>query len=95
MGSLYNVFGGLQDNGSWMGPSQSIGGIENGDWMNVGGGDGFWVQRDRLDSNFIYSEYQGGHAFRVDLRTNEYADIQPKERMGDPKFRFNWNTRCT
>ncbi|MBP6009984.1 MAG: glycosyl hydrolase [Bacteroidia bacterium] len=91
-GQPYNVFGGLQDNGSWMGPSQSIGGIENGDWMNVGGGDGFWVQRDRLDSNFIYSEYQGGHAFRVDLRTNEYADIQPKERMGDPKFRFNWNT---
>ncbi|MFM7217109.1 MAG: WD40/YVTN/BNR-like repeat-containing protein, partial [Bacteroidota bacterium] len=88
----YNVYGGLQDNGSWTGPSQSIGGIENGDWTCVGFGDGFWVQPDRADSTIVYSEYQGGHASRVNRVTNEYADIQPKESPGDPKFRFNWNT---
>lgn len=92
MSDPYNVYGGLQDNGSWVGPSQSIGGIENGDWANVGGGDGFWVQTDRLDSMIVYSEYQGGHAFRVNRYTNEYADIQPKEQPGDPKLRYNWNT---
>lgn len=88
----YNVYGGLQDNGSWVAPSQSIGGIENGDWTNVGGGDGFWVQPDPLDSTIVYSEYQGGNAWRVNRVTNEYPDIQPKEQPGDPKFRYNWNT---
>lgn len=88
----YNVYGGLQDNGSWVAPSQSIGGIENGDWTNVGGGDGFWVQPDPLDSTIVYSEYQGGNAWRVNRVTNEYPDIQPKEQPGDPEFRFNWNT---
>ncbi|MFM9050996.1 MAG: WD40/YVTN/BNR-like repeat-containing protein, partial [Bacteroidota bacterium] len=88
----YNVYGGLQDNGSWVAPSQSIGGIENGDWQCVGFGDGFWVQPDPSDTSIVYSEYQGGHASRLNRVTNEYADIQPKENPGDPKFRFNWNT---
>lgn len=90
--SPYNVYGGLQDNGSWIAPSQSIGGIKNGDWKNAGGGDGFWVQPDPLDSDIVYSEYQGGHASRVNLSTNEYADIQPQAKAGEPKLRFNWNT---
>lgn len=88
----YNVMGGLQDNGSWIGPSQSIGGIKNGDWDNIGGGDGFWVQPDQRDPDIFYSEYQGGNAFRINRRTNEYADIQPKAAFGEPKLRFNWNT---
>ena len=88
----YNVYGGLQDNGSWVAPSQCIGGIDNGEWDNVGGGDGFWVQPDPIDSNIVYSEYQGGHASRINRITNEYQDIQPKEQPGDPKFRYNWNT---
>ncbi|MFN8299392.1 MAG: hypothetical protein U0T75_09815 [Chitinophagales bacterium] len=88
----YYVYGGLQDNGSWRAPSQSTGGIENGDWKNVGGGDGFWVQPDGEDHEIVYSEYQGGHASRLNLRTNQWQDIQPKAGIGDPKFRFNWNT---
>lgn len=88
----YHVYGGLQDNGSWRAPSQKSGGIQNGDWENVGGGDGFWVQPDAEDHNIIYSEYQGGHASRVNAKTNQWQDIQPKQGEGDPKLRFNWNT---
>lgn len=88
----YYVYGGLQDNGSWRAPSQNAGGIKNGDWVNVGGGDGFWVQPDGEDHNIVYSEYQGGHANRVNTLTNQYQDIQPKQGEGDPKLRFHWNT---
>ena len=90
--SPYNVYGGLQDNGSWMTGSQSIGGIDNGDWINVGFGDGFWVQPDPMDKDVLYSEYQGGHASRVNKKTNEYLDIQPQPFQGEAKLRFNWNT---
>lgn len=88
----YNVYGGLQDNGSWRAPSQNPGGIQNGDWKNVGGGDGFWVQPDAENHKIVYSEYQGGHISRLDLNTNHSQDIQPKAEEGDPKLRFNWNT---
>jgi photosystem II stability/assembly factor-like uncharacterized protein len=88
----YNVYGGLQDNGSWMTASQSIGGIDNGDWINVGFGDGFWVQPEPSDKDILYSEYQGGHASRVNRKTNEYLDIQPQPLQGEAKLRFNWNT---
>jgi len=88
----YWVYGGLQDNGSWCAPSRNAGGIKNGDWKNVGGGDGFWVQPDGEDHNIVYSEYQGGHVSRVDVKANQWQDIQPKAAEGDPKLRFNWNT---
>ena len=90
--SPYNVYGGLQDNGSWVGPSQSIGGIGNKDWTDVGFGDGFWVHADPNDNNIVYSEYQGGHASRLDRKSNEYRSIQPQKQDGDPKLRFHWNT---
>lgn len=88
----YRVYGGLQDNGSWSAASASSGGIENRDWDNVGGGDGFWVQPDAKDPNFVYSESQGGNVSRSDLKTNQSLDIQPKALQGDPKLRWNWNT---
>lgn len=88
----YKVYGGLQDNGSWCAPSGSVNGIENSDWKNVGGGDGFWVQPDLENTDIVYSEYQGGHASRINISTNEGADIQPQQMPGDPKLRFNWNT---
>lgn len=87
----YNVYGGLQDNGSWRGPSQSPGGIENKDWENVGGGDGFWVQPDALDPSIVYSESQGGNISRVNTRTNQSRFIQPQQQKGDPDLRWNWN----
>merc|ERR1711991_740162 len=51
----YNVYGGLQDNGSWFGPSSSPGGVEAGDWTSVGAGDGFRVMR-HPTKNIVYSE---------------------------------------
>ncbi|MBC7863690.1 MAG: glycosyl hydrolase [Bacteroidia bacterium] len=88
----YNVYGGLQDNGSWYAASQSVGGIENRDWFNCGGGDGFWVQPDLTDPNIIYSEYQGGEMSRFNKKTNESKDIKPYPLAGEPKLRCNWNT---
>jgi photosystem II stability/assembly factor-like uncharacterized protein len=88
----YNVYGGLQDNGSWMGPSRSPGGISGGDWQVVGDGDGFWAFADPNDSNTLYVEYQGGQLSRVDVTTGESKSIKPFAREGEEKLRFNWNT---
>ena len=88
----YNVYCGLQDNGSWRAPSQAPGGIRNANWLNVGGGDGFWVQPDGENHEIVYSEYQGGHISRIDVKENIWQDIQPKAGERDPKLRFNWNT---
>lgn len=87
----YNVYGGLQDNGSWMGPSRGIAGIQNGDWRNVGYGDGFWTFRDPTDPDFVYSEHQGGKIARVRLSTGSAKDVQPLPGKGEPEYRFNWN----
>jgi len=88
----YNVYGGLQDNGAWMGPSRSPGGIGNEDWRNVGFGDGFYVFRDPADADYLYSEYQGGELSRLHLPSNEYRDVKPYPAAGEPDYRFNWNT---
>lgn len=90
--SPYNVYGGLQDNGSWRGPSQSAGGIENRDWESVGGGDGFWVQPDEEDPNIIFSESQGGMVSKMNMRTHQSQLIQPQKVKGEDKYRWNWNT---
>jgi photosystem II stability/assembly factor-like uncharacterized protein len=88
----YNVYGGLQDNGSWVGPSRSANGIENRDWLNVGGGDGFWVFPHPKDKDVIFAEYQGGNLLRYSRKTEQGKDIKPYALKGDPKLRFNWNT---
>jgi len=88
----YNVYGGLQDNGSWYGPSQNPGGITNADWKNCGFGDGFYVFVDPHDKDIIYSEYQGGNISRLHRSTGERKDIKPYPKEGESKYRFNWNT---
>jgi photosystem II stability/assembly factor-like uncharacterized protein len=88
----YNVYGGLQDNGTWMGPSQRTGGISNRHWSTIGFGDGFWALVDPLDSDIVYVEWQGGHLQRVRRSTLETKNIFPYAREGEPELRFNWNT---
>lgn len=87
----YHVYGGLQDNGSWSGPSSSPGGISNKDWDNLGGGDGFYVFPDPADSDIIYLESQGGNIVRRHKSTDEAKGIKPFPKQGEEKYRFNWN----
>ena len=88
----YNIYGGLQDNGSWYGPSKSDGGIEARDWHSVGYGDGFRVLK-HPTKKIIYSEMQGAeNIWRYNLDTKELKTIQPLAIKGEPKLRFNWNT---
>ncbi len=87
----YNVYGGLQDNSSWYGPSRAVSGIQNRDWRSVYGGDGFWVFQDPMDPDYVYAEYQGGNLARINRRTLETKDIKPFPDAGEKKFRFNWN----
>ncbi|MBI1805327.1 MAG: sialidase [Ignavibacteriae bacterium] len=88
----YNVYGGLQDNSSWVGESQYPGGITNSRWENMYGGDGFWMFVDPSDPNYIYAESQGGYIGRINRKTHESRGIQPLPHYGEGKLRFNWNT---
>ena len=89
----YRVYGGLQDNGSWGGPSRSLrNGILNDDWIVVGGGDGFVCQVDADDPDVVYSESQGGAMVRRNLRTGQQTFVRPQAPRGQPAYRFNWNT---
>ncbi len=88
----YHVFGGLQDNSVWMGDSQYPGGITNGRWENIFGGDGFWVFPDPSDANYVYAESQGGYVGRINRVTLEGRAIKPQPNYGEGKLRFNWNT---
>lgn len=73
----YNVCGGLQDNGSWCGPSRwGRGNISNSHWYTVNGGDGFFTAQDPRDPNIVYAESQGGNMARIDLRTYEVTRLQ-------------------
>lgn len=89
----YNVYGGLQDNGSWVGPSQTYrsGGILNEDWKKLGGGDGFLNLVHRGNPNVVYTESQYLGLSRLDMSTGQRQQIRP----GDPKGRIgprrNWD----
>ncbi|MCH8211591.1 MAG: hypothetical protein IIB99_09470 [Planctomycetes bacterium] len=98
----YRVGGGLQDNGSWIGPSENIfsvqevfmgraGAITNHDWTFVNWGDGFGVAFDPHDRNIIYAESQGGWLMRIHLDTGIKRTLKPQAKEGEPRFRFNWN----
>lgn len=87
----YNVYGGLQDNGSWYGPSSSPGGVEARDWKPIGGGDGFRVLK-HPTKNITYSEAQNAMiVWRYDMDKNQTKNIAPSPE-GDEELRFNWNT---
>ncbi|MBK8493526.1 MAG: hypothetical protein IPL49_22305 [Saprospirales bacterium] len=88
----YNVYGGLQDNGSWYGPSASPGGVENSDWNLSNWGDGFYSFPHPTDPDIIYSESQGGNLVRHNRRDGQTKDIKPIPEEGEPEYRFNWNS---
>ena len=76
----YYVYGGLQDNGTWGGPSQTrnAAGITNADWFRTAGGDGFYALADPNDYNIVYAESQNGNVTRTDLRTGRTVSIRPR-----------------
>lgn len=88
----YNVFGGMQDNGSWVGPGYVLkrGGIRNNDFQELYFGDGFDVVPYPADSRFGYAMSQGGNVGRYDRVTGEVQFSKPVEGLDDP-YRFNWN----
>jgi photosystem II stability/assembly factor-like uncharacterized protein len=88
----YHVYGGLQDNSSWVGDSEYPGGITNSRWENMYGGDGFWMFVDPTDQNYLYAEAQGGEIGRVNRKTHETRPLKPLPRYKEGKERFNWNT---
>ncbi|UCG27171.1 MAG: hypothetical protein JSV24_09360 [Bacteroidales bacterium] len=89
----YNIYGGLQDNGSWKGPAYiwSSGGIINTYWDQLYGGDGFDVVPDRSDSRYCYAMSQQGNVARIDLLAGRTKSIKPVHPEGKD-LRFHWNS---
>ncbi len=93
----YNVYGGLQDNGVWYGPSSYSAskrweGSGEYPYKSIGGGDGMQVQIDSRNNNIVYAGSQFGFYYRVNLETEERIYINPKHELGDSPYRYNWQT---
>jgi photosystem II stability/assembly factor-like uncharacterized protein len=101
----YDIYGGLQDNQSWGGPSRTRfeidnwlddsrdgHGIMNEHWFVLGGGDGFHVAADPTNPDLVYYESQGGEMLRQDLSSGRERSCKPSHNEGEQVFRFNWNT---
>ena len=88
----YNVYGGLQDNGSWYAPNETGGGVKNQDWNIASGGDGFYVFPSPTNKDIVFSESQGGDFVRSNKKDGTQNDIKPMPKVGEPEYRWNWNT---
>lgn len=93
----YNVYGGLQDNGVWVGSvraKENVAWHQSGHypWKSIMGGDGMQVQIDNRNSDIVYTGFQFGNYFRLDRSTDEQTYIQPKHELGESPYRFNWQT---
>jgi len=90
---FYYVYGGLQDNGTFGGPSRTryADGITNADWFLTTGGDGFYAQIDPTDPTVVYSESQYGVLNRFNTKTGERRMIQPQPPTGE-SYRWNWSS---
>lgn len=97
MAKPYNVYGGLQDNGVWYGPSTYRAGTG---WHDTGqylykllvGGDGMQVAVDTRDNATVYTGFQFGNYFRINTKTSDRKYITPKHELGEPPLRWNWQT---
>jgi photosystem II stability/assembly factor-like uncharacterized protein len=89
----YHVYGGLQDNGNWRGPSETWrgSGIRNYRWVSIGFGDGFATIPDAKKPRYGWTEWQGGNLMRYDLRTGYLRWTKPAPPSDTVKLRFNWN----
>lgn len=97
MASPYNVYGGLQDNGVWYGPSTykwSDAWHQEGEYpyKNLMGGDGMQVMVDPRDNNTVYTGYQFGNYFRIDKTSRHPVYITPQHELGERPYRWNWET---
>jgi hypothetical protein len=98
----YNVYGGLQDNGTWVGPSNSLlaRGIMKRHWKGLAGGDGYYAVPIPGSEHEVYANLQGGVIFHVDTRTGNVRTIHPYPKITgsagdaieDHKYRFNWDS---
>ena len=93
----YNVYGGLQDNGVWVGANNAREDKrwhQSGQypWKSIMGGDGMQIQIDSRNSDIVYTGYQFGNYSRVNKSTGESTYIQPKHTLGENPYRFNWQT---
>ncbi|MDP2089706.1 MAG: glycosyl hydrolase [Flavobacteriaceae bacterium] len=93
----YNVYGGLQDNGVWKGPSTykpSVDWYQEGQYpyQSILGGDGMQVEIDNRDKTTVYTGFQFGNYYRIDTKTEKRTPIQPKHELGEIPLRFNWQT---
>jgi len=88
----YNVYGGMQDNGSWKGPGfvWHVDGIRNEDWQEILFGDGFDVVPVPNSGGLAYAMYQGGSVNRINTLTGRMQSIQPVHPEGET-LRYNWN----
>jgi photosystem II stability/assembly factor-like uncharacterized protein len=89
----YRVYGGLQDNGTWGGPSRTRRreGITAADWTRLLSADGFRCAVDPSDSETVYAEFQYGGLRRVNVRTGAEIDVRPRRAASAPAWRFNWS----
>jgi photosystem II stability/assembly factor-like uncharacterized protein len=94
MRTPYFIYGGMQDNHSWLGPSATRTwiGITNDEWKQIGFGDGMYHSVDHTDHRYVYSNDENGGLQRVDPETGDRLDIQPYPPAGEPEYRWDWVT---
>ncbi len=97
MNEPFNVYGGLQDNGVWYGPSNYT---PNYEWYATGqypfksimGGDGMQVAVDTTNNNLVYTGFQFGYYYQVNTKTGNDKSVMPINNIGTPNLRFNWES---
>jgi photosystem II stability/assembly factor-like uncharacterized protein len=90
----YYIYGGMQDNHSWLGPNATRHwtGIINDDWRQIGFGDGMYQQVDPTNHRYVYVLAQNGNLIRLDAETGDMRGIRPVQPVGEPRYRFDWVT---